>query len=97
MSSSPGPGQYESGSKRPLSGAKIGKSERSLISTSFVPSPGAYDYSIFNLKKVYAKIGTGSRYKNDKSVTPGPGAYESYKDSKEGVTISRIKNKKILK
>jgi len=59
-----------------------------------VPGPGAYNFSTFNLKNVYAKIGTGSRYKNDKSETPGPGAYEFYKDSKKGVTISGIKNKK---
>ncbi len=54
----PGPGQYESVLKRPMSGTKIGKAERSLANKSFAPGPGAYDCS-YNAKKGIVKIGTG--------------------------------------
>ncbi len=57
-----------------MSGTKIGKAERNLITKSFVPGPGAYDSS-YNPKKGIVKIGTGSRYKMEKGDTPGPGAY----------------------
>jgi hypothetical protein len=61
--------------RRPSSGTKIGRAERNLVSTSFAPGPGAYDFSSYSKTKGAVKIGTGSRHQVDKSNTPGPGAY----------------------
>jgi hypothetical protein len=58
-----------------MSGTKIGKAERNLITKTFAPGPGAYD-QIYNPKKGVVKIGTGDRATIDKSFTPGPGAYD---------------------
>lgn len=62
ISNLPGPGQYESTLKRPASGAKIGRAERTLLGSSYGPGPGAYDCSQSNNKKSAIKIGTGKRY-----------------------------------
>ena len=40
----PGPGSYDIGSKRSMSGAKIGKAERSNKGAGSGPGPGAYDF-----------------------------------------------------
>jgi hypothetical protein len=89
----PGPGSYEVMSKRPLSGAKIGRSERNKQSDYLGPGPGAYDFGYKTKGSTEVRIGTGQRGILGKGDTPGPGAYEYSKKDMKGVTISGFKGK----
>jgi hypothetical protein len=93
LSNLPGPGQYESSSKRPMSGAKIGKAERNMMSSTSGPGPGAYNCT-YNSQKNASKIGSGKRYNMANNDMPGPGSYEISDQHKGGISISGVKNKR---
>ena len=89
----PGPGSYETFSKRPQSGTKIGRAERGTLNGTLGPGPGAYQ-SLFKVKGNECKIGTAQRSTISKEATPGPGAYETRPNAnKKGATISGAKGK----
>lgn len=89
----PGPGSYDVGAKRPMSGAKIGKSGRSGQGSGIGPGPGAYDFGYKTKGATEVKIGSSLRSNFGKAENPGPGAYELIKSSMKGITISGVKGK----
>ena len=89
----PGPGSYDTISKRPMSGAKIGKAERGGKGSGIGPGPGAYDYGYKSKGSTQVKIGSALRSNFGNGQNPGPGAYELIKDSSKGITISGVKGK----
>jgi hypothetical protein len=46
------------------------------------------------MKTLTTKIGSEQKHRGDKKDTPGPGAYEIKTQTKKGVTISGVHNKK---
>ena len=96
MNLGPGPGSYETFSKRPQSGTKIGRAERGHAADSSGPGPGAYQ-SLFKSKGNECRIGTAQRSNMAKEATPGPGAYETRAHlNAKGTTISGAKSKHLV-
>jgi hypothetical protein len=89
----PGPGYYDTYSKRPTSGTKIGRASRNMISDINGPGPGAYDVNYKSKLNTEVKMGTSTRKDLFRAQTPGPGAYELNQNKQKGITISGNKQK----
>ena len=76
-----------------MSGAKIGRAERSGKSSGLGPGPGAYDFGYKSKGATEVKIGSSLRSNFGKVENPGPGAYELLKSNSKGITISGVKGK----
>ena len=76
-----------------MSGAKIGRAERSNKGLGVGPGPGAYDYGYKTKGATEIKIGSSLRSNFGKGDTPGPGQYELLKSNSKGITISGVKGK----
>jgi len=57
----PGPGSYDVGGKRPMSGAKIGRAGRTGQGEGIGPGPGAYDFGYKGKGTTEVRIGSSLR------------------------------------
>ena len=76
-----------------MSGAKIGRAQRTSKGSGIGPGPGAYDFGYKTKGATEVKIGSSLRSNFGKGETPGPGQYELLQSNSKGITISGVKGK----